>query len=186
MQRPKTRFTKAGDVWLAYQVVGEGPVDLVYASGWLHNIDIIWEHPAYRRLLETLASFSRLILFDKRGTGLSDRETGAPTLEERAEDIRAVMDAAGSQRATILGHSEGGHVTAMFAACYPERVRSIILLDCRPCNAWKPDWRRECAGLNSKPLPRIWSRTGASRTIWANRRRVWRAYRRRRSGTREC
>ncbi|NDW47756.1 adenylate/guanylate cyclase domain-containing protein [Ruegeria sp. PrR005] len=140
MQRPKTRFTKAGDVWLAYQVVGEGPVDLVYASGWLHNIDIIWEHSAYRRLLETLASFSRLILFDKRGTGLSDRETGAPTLEERAEDIRAVMDAAGSQRATILGHSEGGHVTAMFAACYPERVRSIILLDCRPCNAWKPDW----------------------------------------------
>jgi len=121
-------------------VVGKGPVDLVYAPGWLHNIDLIWKHPAYRRFLECLASFSRLILFDKRGTGLSDRDTGAPTLEERAEDIRAIMDAAGSERATILGHSEGGHMTAMFAACYPERTRSIVLLDCRPCVAWKPDW----------------------------------------------
>jgi len=140
LQRPETRFTKAGDVSLAYQVVGDGPVDLVFAFGWLHNIDIIWEHPAYRQFLQSLASFSRLILFDKRGTGLSDRDTGAATLEERAEDIRAVMDATGSEVATILGQSEGGHMAAMFAACYPERTRSIILLDCRPCTAWKPDW----------------------------------------------
>lgn len=121
-------------------MVGDGPIDLVFALGWLHNIDIVWEHPAYRQFLETLASFSRLILFDKRGTGLSDRDTGAATLEERAEDIRAVMDATGSETATILGQSEGGHMAAMFAACYPERTRSIILLDCRPCVPWKPDW----------------------------------------------
>ncbi len=140
MDKPKTRFTKAGGVALAYQVVGDGPIDLVYATGWLHNIEIVWEHPRYRKFLEGLASIARLILFDKRGMGLSDRDTGAPTLEERAEDIRAVMDAAGSRRATVLGQSEGGLMTVMFAACYPERVRSIVLLDCRPCVAWKPDW----------------------------------------------
>ena len=140
MDRPQTRFTRSGSVAIAYQVVGDGPIDLVYASSWLHNIGVIWEHPGYRRFLEDIASIGRLILFDKRGTGLSDRDIGTDTLEERAEDIRAVMDAAGSQSATVVGVSEGGHVTAMFAATYPERTRSIILIGCTPCIAWRVDW----------------------------------------------
>lgn len=139
-QKPETKFTRAGDVAIAYQVVGEGPVDLIYISGWLHNIDIVWEHPGYRAFLEELAQKCRLILFDKRGTGMSDRDVGAPTLEERAEDIRAVMAAAGSERAAIFGISEGGAMTAMFAACYPEKVSAIVMFGSFPCKAWKPDW----------------------------------------------
>lgn len=140
MEKPRTQFTSAGDVAIAYQVVGDGPVDLVYASGWLHNIDVIWEHPSYNRFLSQLAQKCRLILFDKRGTGMSDRDVGAPTLEERTEDIRAVMDAAGSERASILGVSEGANMTSMFAAIYPERVSSVILVGCYACRKWKPDW----------------------------------------------
>lgn len=140
MDKPRTQFTKAGNVAIAYQVVGEGPVDLVYAFGWLSNIDIIWEHPGYNRFLTHLSKRCRLILFDKRGTGMSDRDVGAPTLEERADDIRAVMNAAGSKKASIFGVSEGGNMTTMFAATYPERVSSIVLVGCFPCKAWKPDW----------------------------------------------
>jgi class 3 adenylate cyclase len=140
-EKPQTRFTRAGSVAIAYQVIGAGPVDLIYASGWIHNIDTVWEHPGYRHFLNELASFSRLILFDKRGTGMSDRDVGAPTLEERAEDIRAVLDAVGSSKATIFGVSEGANMTTMFAATYPERTRSIILIGCRPCIAWKLDWQ---------------------------------------------
>ncbi len=100
MLKPRTHFTSAGDVAIAYQVIGDGPVDLIYASGWLHNIDVIWEHPGYNRFLSRLAEQCRLILFDKRGTGMSDRDVGAPTLEERTDDIRAVMEAAGSKKAS--------------------------------------------------------------------------------------
>ncbi len=140
MDKPPTQFTRAGDVAIAYQVVGDGPVDLVYASGWLSNIDIVWEHPGYNRFLTRLSERCRLILFDKRGTGMSDRDVGAPTLEERSDDIRAVMNAVGSEQASIFGISEGGNMTTMFAATYPERVSSIILAGCFPCKAWKPDW----------------------------------------------
>lgn len=140
MEKPRTHFTKAGNVAIAYQVVGEGPVDLVYASGWLNNIDVMWEHPGYNRFLTLLSKRCRLILFDKRGTGMSDRDVGAPTLEERTDDIRAVMDAVGSQKASIFGLSEGGNMMTMFAATYPERVSSIVLVGCFPCKAWKPDW----------------------------------------------
>lgn len=140
MDKPQTRFTRAGDVAIAYQVVGEGPVDLIYISGWLHNIDVVWEHPGYNRMLEQLTQKCRLILFDKRGTGMSDRDVGAPTLEERAEDIRAVMNAVGIEQASFFGISEGAAMTAMFAACYPERVQSIVLIGCRVCATRKPDW----------------------------------------------
>ncbi|MEP1197929.1 adenylate/guanylate cyclase domain-containing protein [Tateyamaria sp.] len=140
MKKPRTQFTSAGDVAIAYQVVGDGPVDLIYASGWLHNIDIIWEHPGYNRLLSRLAEHCRLILFDKRGTGMSDRDVGAPTLEQRTDDIRAVMQAARSDKASIFGVSEGANMATMFAAIYPERVTSIILVGCYACRAWKPDW----------------------------------------------
>lgn len=140
MDKPETRFTRAGDVAIAYQVVGDGPVDLVYISGWLHNIDVVWEHAGYRAFIEGLAKRCRVILFDKRGTGMSDRDVGAPTLEQRAEDIRAVMDAVGSERAALFGISEGGAMTAMFAACYPEKVSSIVMIGSYPCRLRKPDW----------------------------------------------
>ncbi|MEM7318533.1 MAG: adenylate/guanylate cyclase domain-containing protein [Pseudomonadota bacterium] len=140
MHKPQTRFTKAGDVAIAYQVLGEGPVDLVYASGWLNNIEVMWDHPGYAEFLNGLASKCRLIVFDKRGTGMSDRDVGAPTLEERTDDIRAVMDAVGSERAAIFGISEGGNMATIFAASYPERVQSVSLIGCFPCRAWRPDW----------------------------------------------
>ena len=140
MQKPRTYFTSAGNVAIAYQVVGEGPVDLIYASGWLHNIDVIWEHAGYNRFLSRLAEHSRMILFDKRGTGMSDRDVGAPTLEERTDDIRAVMEAVGSEKASIFGVSEGANMGTMFAAIYPELVSSITLVGCYACRKWKPDW----------------------------------------------
>jgi hypothetical protein len=104
---PETKYTKSGNVHIAYQVVGDGPIDLVIVPGWVSNIDVIWEEPAYVRFLQRLASFSRLLLFDKRGTGLSDRVTSTPTLEERMDDVRAVMDAVSSERAALLGYSAG-------------------------------------------------------------------------------
>ncbi len=125
---PETKYAKSGDINIAYQVVGDGPIDLVLVPGWISNIDVFWEEPSVVRFLNRLASFSRLILFDKRGTGLSDRVTDSPMLEERMDDVRAVMDAVGSQRATLLGYSEAGTMVALFAATYPERTNSIIMI----------------------------------------------------------
>ncbi len=127
---PETRYAKSGDVNIAYQVVGEGPLDLVYVPGWVSNVELMWEEPGYARLLGRLASFSRLILFDKRGTGLSDRVATdrLPALEQRMDDVRAVMDAAGSERAALLGHSEGATMAALFAATYPLRASALVLL----------------------------------------------------------
>jgi pimeloyl-ACP methyl ester carboxylesterase len=125
---PETKYAKSGNVYIAYQVVGDGPIDLVLVPGWVSNIDVIWEEPAYVRFLQRLASFSRLLLFDKRGTGLSDRVTSTPTLEERMDDVRAVMDAVNSERAAVLGYSEGGPMCALFAATYPERTISLIMI----------------------------------------------------------
>src|SRR5213078_166087 len=106
---PETRYAKSGDVNIAYQVVGDGPFDLVYVPGWVSNVELLWEKPKPARFLERLASFSRLILFAKRGTGMSDRVSNdrLPTLEERMDDVRAVLDAVGSESAALLGHSEG-------------------------------------------------------------------------------
>jgi len=125
-----TRYAMSGEVNIAYQVVGEGPLDLVFVSGWVSNLDLMWEDPSYARFLRRLASFSHLILFDKRGTGLSDRvpETDLPTLEARMDDVRAVLDAAGAERAALLGHSEGGPMCLLFAATYPERTNALVLI----------------------------------------------------------
>ena len=124
---PDTRYTKTvDDVNIAYQVVGEGP-DLVLSHGWLSNIEVQWEIPDWARAFERLASFSRLILFDKRGVGLSDRGVGMPGIEEKMDDLRAVLDAVGSERAHVFGESEGGTMAMQFAATYPERVSSLIL-----------------------------------------------------------
>jgi len=116
-------YAKSGDVNVAYQVTGEGQRDLVYVPGWVSNIEVMWEDPGLARFLRRLASFSRLITFDKRGTGLSDPvpTNELPTLEVRMDDLRAVMDAAGSERATLFGHSEGGNMCILFAATYPDR-----------------------------------------------------------------
>lgn len=124
---PQTRYARSGDVSIAYQVVGEGPYDVVAAPGFISHVELFWEQPALRRFLMRLAAFSRLVIFDKRGTGLSDPVASAPTLEERADDLRAVMDAAGMERAAVLGISEGGTMALMFAASHPERVSSLVL-----------------------------------------------------------
>ena len=127
MTQPVTKFTQSGDISIAYQVLGHGPLDLVIVPGWVSHLEQAWEDPSYARFLERLASFSRLILFDKRGTGLSDRITGIPTLEQRMDDVRAVMDEVGSQKAALFGISEGGSMSVLFAATYPQRVSALIL-----------------------------------------------------------
>lgn len=124
---PETRYAKSGDVHVAYQVVGKGPLDLVLVPGWMSNIDVFWEEPAIDRFFKRLATFARLILFDKRGTGLSDRISDMPTLEVRMEDVRAVMDAVHSERAALFGYSEGGPMCALFAATYPTRTTALIM-----------------------------------------------------------
>ena len=130
MDAPNVRFAKSGETNIAYATVGDGPFDLVFVNGWvLSALEHAWEGPAADFFRE-LASFSRLILFDKRGTGLSDRVPNErlPTLEERMDDVRAVLDAAGSERTALFGHSEGGNMCLLFAATYPERTRALITL----------------------------------------------------------
>ena len=140
MNIPETRFTQSGEVSIAYQVVGSGPLDLVVVPGFVSHLEQAWEDPSYSRFLNQLASFSRLILFDKRGTGLSDRIVGIPTLEERMDDVRAVMDAVGTERVAIFGISEGGPMGVLFAATYPERVSNLILYGSIARGAWSPDY----------------------------------------------
>jgi pimeloyl-ACP methyl ester carboxylesterase len=125
--QPETKYAKSGEVHIAYQVFGDGPVDLVYVPGSVTHLDLMWEDPGFARYYRRLGEFSRVILFDKRGTGLSDRAAGIATLEERMDDVRAVMDAVGSQQAAIMGVSEGGPMSILFAATYPERTRALVL-----------------------------------------------------------
>jgi class 3 adenylate cyclase len=125
--RPETRYAKSGDVSIAYQIVGEGPIDLVLVPGFVSHLDVDWDDPRHAHFLHRLASFARLIRFDKRGTGLSDRPGGLPDLETRMGDVRAVMDAAGSERAALFGYSEGGPMCVLFAATYPDRTSALVL-----------------------------------------------------------
>jgi class 3 adenylate cyclase len=126
---PEVRYARNGEIALAYQVLGDGPVDLVYLPAFISNLEIVWEHPGYARFLNRLASFSRLIMMDRRGTGLSDRLSpqDLPPLEVLADDVRTVLDAAGSRRCALFGFSDAGTVCAMFAATYPERVTALVL-----------------------------------------------------------
>jgi pimeloyl-ACP methyl ester carboxylesterase len=142
VDRPETRYAKSGDVNIAYQVVGEGPFDLIWVPGWISNVEESWEVPEYAHFLQRLASFSRLILFDKRGTGLSDRVSNEllPTLEQRMDDVRAVLEATGSERAAVFGASEGGNMSVLFAATYPERVRALVLLAVYAKRLRSPDY----------------------------------------------
>jgi pimeloyl-ACP methyl ester carboxylesterase len=139
---PETRYAKSGDVNIAYQVVGDGPFDLVYVPGWISNVELMWEEPNHARLLGRLASFSRLILFDKRGTGMSDPVPldRLPTLEQRMDDVRAVMDAAGSDDAALFGSSEGGLMSVLFAATYPERTRALVTHAIYAKRLWSDDY----------------------------------------------
>jgi len=126
LRTPITKYTKAGNLNIAYQVFGSGPVDIVYVPGWISNIDLMWSCPELVAFFEELGKMGRVILFDKRGTGLSDRVVELSTLEERMEDINAVMHASGSKEAILFGHSEGGSVSALFSATYPDKVISLI------------------------------------------------------------
>jgi class 3 adenylate cyclase len=136
----EVRFARSGDAHIAYRVLGDGPGDLVYAQGAATHLDVLWELPAYRRYCERLAEFSRLILFDKRGIGMSDRVPGATPLEIRMDDIRAVMDAVGSDSAAILGESEGGPLAILFAAAHPDRTRALILQGAEVRERKDDDW----------------------------------------------
>src|SRR2546425_2133626 len=138
--RAPALYAKSGELQIAYAVTGNGPVDFVWAPGFVSHLEMQWEHPSYGRLFEKVAEFTRLIQFDKRGTGLSDRPAGIPNLEERIDDIRAVMDAAKSQRAHLFGVSEGVPMSILFAATYPARVRSLLLYGGRPRLTRAPDY----------------------------------------------
>jgi class 3 adenylate cyclase/pimeloyl-ACP methyl ester carboxylesterase len=148
MPSPETQYAKSGGVNIAYQVVGDGPVDLVYVPGWVSHVELAWELPDLARGFERLASFSRLILFDKRGTGMSDpvAEHELPSLEQRMDDVRAVMDAVGSERAAIFGASEGGNMSMLFAASYPERTAALAIFGSTAKRIrsddypWAPTW----------------------------------------------
>ena len=152
MTPPETRYARSGNVRIAYQVLGNGPFDLVYVPGYVSNMDLYWEGPAWSHFFSRLASFSRLILFDKRGTGLSDRMAGVATLEERKDDVRAVMDAAHSEKAALYGVSEGGPMALLFTATYPDRTRALVLYGsyaCHPSTAVGREYR--CAHRNDRP-----------------------------------
>jgi pimeloyl-ACP methyl ester carboxylesterase/class 3 adenylate cyclase len=136
----QTRYARSGDVAIAYQVIGDGPFDVVFVPGSSSHVELNWEVPALRRLNERLARFCRLIVFDKRGTGMSDRVQGAPPLEVRMDDVRAVMDAAGSGRAALIGVSEGVAMAVLFAATYPERTGALCLYGGAARELWAPDY----------------------------------------------
>jgi pimeloyl-ACP methyl ester carboxylesterase len=139
---PETRYAKSGDLNIAYQVVGDGPRDLVYVPGWISNVELMWDDPAQAHMLDRLAGFSRLILFDKRGTGMSDPVPldCLPTLEERMDDVRAVLDAVASEEAVLFGFSEGGNLSVLFAATYPERTTALALYAVFAKRIWSPDY----------------------------------------------
>ena len=139
MSAPEIRYAPSGEIDIAYQVLGEGPLDLIWAAGAMTHLSVLWEHPGYRRFCEQLASFSRLILFDKRGMGLSER-VRVGTLEERMDDVRAVLDDAGSERAVLAGVSEGGPLSLLFAATYPERTEALLLIGAEVKEETTDDW----------------------------------------------
>jgi pimeloyl-ACP methyl ester carboxylesterase len=180
------RYARSGDVNVAYQVTGEGPFDLLLIHGFFSHLEIDWELPASRYVNDRLGSFSRLIRFDKRGTGLSDRNVGLPDLESRMDDVRAVMDAVDSDSAALFGYSEGGPLCALFAATYPERVRALVLYgtyakrrDPDDDYPWAPTWDERVAiareleetwGSASADLSDMWPNADEAESAWFGRR----------------
>src|ERR1043166_4405516 len=139
---PETQYARSGDVNIAYQVIGDAPLDLVFVMGWVSHLEYFWREPNFARFLLRLASFARLILFDKRGTGLSDRVpiNELPTLEQRMDDVRAVMDAVGSERAALCGVSEGGPMCSLFAATYPEKTLALVMIGTYAKRIWDAEY----------------------------------------------
>ncbi len=136
----RTKYARSGDIHIAYQVVGDGPIDLVYVPSWISAVEHYWEEPSVARYFNRLASFSRLIMFDRRGSGMSDPLSRAPTLEEQMDDVVAVMDAAGSEQAAVFALLEGGAMAALFAATHPERTSALVLYEAQPRMSWAPDY----------------------------------------------
>jgi pimeloyl-ACP methyl ester carboxylesterase len=183
---PEIRYARSGDVSIAYSVLGDGPFDLVWTPGALSHLDFVWEDEDRRRFFFALASFSRLIVFDKRGTGLSDRVTGIADLETRMDDIRAVMDAAGSESAVVCGASEGGPMALLFTATYPERVKALINYGTlprfvrgpnfpwgEPKHAYLAEYEKEVEAWGTEELAREWLESqGIEATPDAVRRRA--------------
>jgi len=161
MDTPETRYAKSGDVHIAYQVIGTGPFDLIWIPPGHSNMELQWEFPEYARFSTRLASFCRLICLDKRGTGLSDRGFGIPSLEQRMDDVRAVMDAAGSQRAALFGQCEGGSMSMLFAATHPERILGLVLFGALALPLPSASWPAEQAQASLDQMERDWG-TGAS------------------------
>jgi class 3 adenylate cyclase/esterase/lipase len=163
---PETRYAKSGEISIAYQVAGDGPIDIVFVQGFVSHVELAWETPTFAGIFNRLATFSRLIVFDKRGTGLSDRTARMPTLEERMDDMRAVMDAAGSERAALIGISEGGPMSLLFSATYPERTLALVLWATFARNLWAPDYP---IGIDSERAARgyhfIQARWGEGRVL---------------------
>ena len=180
--QPQTHYAKSGDVNIAYQVTGKGPIDLVFVPGFVSHVEASWQSTTRAKFFNRLASFSRLILFDKRGTGLSDRSSQLFSLEQRMDDVRAVMDAAGSDRAAIFGISEGGPMSILFAATYPERTSALIMYGAYAKRAWAKDypfgWRDEEWEAFFDNVENHWGTTqGLDLNIWApsvaHDERVW-------------
>jgi pimeloyl-ACP methyl ester carboxylesterase len=138
--KPETRYARSGDVHIAYQLLGDGRFDLVFVPGYITHMELQWTLPGFAEFLADLGKFSRLIRFDKRGTGMSDPVAGAPSLETRMDDVRAVMDAVGSRRAAFYGLSEGAAMSILFAATYPERTAALVVRSCSPRTLWAPDY----------------------------------------------
>jgi pimeloyl-ACP methyl ester carboxylesterase len=159
---PETRYARSGELRIAYQVVGSGSLDLVFVPGFVSNLDLWWEEPAWANFFSRLAAFSRLILFDKRGTGLSDRMANIANLEDRMDDVRAVMDAAHCERAALFGISEGGPMSLLFAATYPERARALVLYG---CYARHPTLSGNVLERNIEFIDRAWGTGGVLRNI---------------------
>jgi class 3 adenylate cyclase len=137
---PGTRYARSGDLHIAYQIRGDGPKDLLYVPSWISQLEHYWDEPTVARYFTRLTTFSRLIMFDRRGSGMSDPLPRAPTLEEQMDDIIAVLDAAGSQRTAVFALLEGGALAILFAATHPDRVSELVLFEAQPRMAWAPDY----------------------------------------------
>lgn len=169
---PDTRYVKSDEVHIAYQVLGDGPVDVVFVPGFVSNVEASWEFPELSRFFRRLASFCRLILFDKRGTGMSDRSSQIFTLEQRMHDLQAILDAVGSKRAALFGISEGGPMSILFAATYPARTAALVIYGSYAKRAWAPDypfgWKEDRWETVLQNFEQHWGTpTGANLNMWA-------------------
>ncbi|MFV1963567.1 MAG: alpha/beta fold hydrolase, partial [Acidimicrobiia bacterium] len=172
---PETRYARSGDVSIAYQVFGDAPIDLVYVPGWVSNVELIWDDPLLSRFFRRLSSFARVITFDKRGTGLSDPVAvdNLPDLETRMDDLRAVMDASGSESATIFGHSEGGTLSILFAATHPGRTDRLVLTGAHAKRLWSEDYpwapTADERRATAKEIERTWGQSEGLETLAPSR-----------------